>query len=53
MFHSRRLNNRIDHIHEWALRIIYKIRAPLLKNYLEKTDQMPKAKVILRFERSY
>ena len=37
MFHSRRLNNRINHIHERALRIIYQVTIPLLKNYLEKT----------------
>ena len=36
MFHSRRLNNRINHIHERALRIIYQVTIPLLKNYLEK-----------------
>ena len=24
MFHSRKLNERINHIHEWALRIVYK-----------------------------
>ena len=36
MFHSRRLNNRIDHIHERALRTIYQgyTVIPLLTNYL-------------------
>ena len=23
MFHSRILNNKVNHIHEWALRIVY------------------------------
>ena len=39
MFHSRRLNNRIDHIHESALKLFIKIMISLLKNYLEKTKQ--------------
>ena len=30
IFHSQRLNNRIEHIHERALRIVY-------QDYLEKT----------------
>ena len=38
MFHNRRLKNRIDHIHETALRTF---------------NQMTKAKVILHFERTY
>ena len=38
MFHNRRLKNRIDHIHETALRTF---------------NQMTKAKVILYFERTY
>ena len=37
MFYSRRLNTRINHIHERALRLFIKIIIPLLKNYLEKT----------------
>ena len=37
MFHRRRLNNRIDHIHESALKLFIKIIISLLKNYLEKT----------------
>ena len=37
MFHSRRLNNRIDHIHERALKIIYQDYISLLKNFLQKT----------------
>ena len=39
MFHSRRLNNRINHIHEWALRIIYQDYNSSFKgqDYLEKT----------------
>ena len=40
MFHSRRLNNRINHIHERALRIIYQVTIPLLKNYLEKIGSL-------------
>ena len=59
MFHSRHLNNHIDHIHEWALKLFIKIIIPLLKNYLEKTKQtlkkrfnrILKAKVNLHFER--
>ena len=37
MFYSRRLNNRIDHIHERALKIIYQDYISLLKNFLQKT----------------
>ena len=39
IFHSRHLNNCIDHIHERDLMLFIKIIIPLLKNYLEKTKQ--------------
>ena len=39
MFHSQRINNRIDHIYERALKLFIKIMNALLKNYLEKTKQ--------------
>ena len=37
IFHSRRLNNRIDHIHERALRTIYQDYTFLFKELLKKT----------------
>ena len=37
MFHNRRLNNRIDHIHERALKTIYQDYIPLLKSFLQNT----------------
>ena len=36
MFHSRRLNNRIDHIHKRALRIIYQDYNSSFKELLSK-----------------
>ena len=36
MFHSRRLNNRIDHIHERALKIIYQGYNSSFKELLNK-----------------
>ena len=36
MFHSRRLNNRIDHIHERALKIIYQDHNSSFKELLRK-----------------
>ena len=36
MFHSRRLNNRIDHIHERALKIIYQGYNSSFKELLRK-----------------
>ena len=36
MFHSRRLNNRIDHIHERALKIIYQDYDSSFKELLRK-----------------
>ena len=36
MFHSRRLNNRIDHIHERALKIIYQDYNSSFKELLRK-----------------
>ena len=61
MFHSRRLNNRIDHIHERALKIIYQDYNSSLKEQLRKhKTEINKnvltecqKKVNLHFERSY
>ena len=61
MFHSRRLNNRIDHIHERALKIIYQGYNSSLKEQLRKhKTEINKnvltecqKKVNLHFERSY
>ena len=36
MFHSRTLNNRINNIHERALRLTYKENQPSFKELLEK-----------------
>ena len=36
MFHSRSLNNRINHIHERALRIVYKDYYSSFEELLEK-----------------
>ena len=40
MFHSRRLNNRIDHIHERALRIIYQDYNSSFKELLRKDTSL-------------
>ena len=62
MFHSRRLNNRIDHIHERALKIIYQDYNSSFKELLRKDKtkinksvliECQKHKVNLHFERSY
>ena len=42
MFHSRRLNNRIDHIHERALRIIYQAYKSSFKELLRKDSSLTK-----------
>ena len=42
MFHSRRLNNRIDHIHERALRTIYQDYNSSFKELLSKEDSLTK-----------
>ena len=39
MFHSRHLNNRIDHIHERALKIIYQDYNSSFKKLLRKEDK--------------
>ena len=36
MFYSRGVNNKINHLHEWALRIIYKDNSSSFENLLEK-----------------
>ena len=36
MFHSRRLNNRINNIHERALRIVYRDRVTSFEELLKK-----------------
>ena len=38
MFHSRRLNNKINRIHERALRITYNDKHRHTENYLLKID---------------
>ena len=40
MFHSRRLNNRIDHIHERALKIIYQDYNSSFKELLRKDSSL-------------
>ena len=40
MFHSRRLNNRINHIHQRALRIIYQDYNSSLKELLRKDSSL-------------
>ena len=40
MFHSRRLNNRINHIHERALRIIYQDYNSSFKELLRKDSSL-------------
>ena len=40
MFHSRRLNNRINHIHERALRIIYQDFSSSFKELLRKDSSL-------------
>ena len=42
MFHSRRLNNRIDHIHERALRIIYQAYKSSFKELPRKDSSLTK-----------
>ena len=42
MFHSRRLNNRIDHIHERTLKIIYQDYNPSFKELLRKDGSLTK-----------
>ena len=42
MFHSRRLNNRIDHIHERALKIIYQDYNSSFKELLRKDSSLTK-----------
>ena len=42
MFHSRRLNNRIDHNHKWALRIIYQHYNSSFKELLRKDSTLTK-----------
>ena len=37
MFCSRKMNNKINHIHERAIRLVMKITLPLLKIYYEET----------------
>ena len=39
MFHSRRANNKINHVHEGSLRIVYK------DNYISSVDLLPKDKL--------
>ena len=39
MFHSRHLNNRIDHIHERALKIIFQDYNSSFKKLLRKEDK--------------
>ena len=38
MFHSGIMNNKINRIHERALRLVYSDHVSLLMNYLKKTD---------------
>ena len=40
MFHSRRLNNRIKHIHEQSLRIIYQDYNPSFAEHLRKDNSL-------------
>ena len=42
MFHSRRLNDRIDHIHESALRIMYQDYNSFYKELLRKDSSLTK-----------
>ena len=42
MFDSRRLNNRIDHIHERALKIIYQGYNSSFKELLRKDSSLTK-----------
>ena len=42
MFHSRRLNNRIDHIHERALRTIYQDYNSSSEDLLKKDSSLTK-----------
>ena len=42
MFHSRRLNNHIDHIHERALRIVYQDYNSSFKELLKKRQLLNK-----------
>ena len=42
MFHSRRLNNRIDHIHERALKIIYQGYNSSFKELITKDSSLTK-----------
>ena len=40
MFHSRRLNNKINRIHERALRITYKDKSSTFQELLEKDNSV-------------
>ena len=61
MFHSRRINNRIDHIHERALKSIYQNYNSSFKKLLRKDKTKINKNVLIKcqkqvnlhFERSY
>ena len=36
MFHSRGVNNKINHLHEWSLQIVYKDNVSSFKDLLKK-----------------
>ena len=40
MFHSRELNNKINRIHERALRITYKDKSPTFQELLKKDNSL-------------
>ena len=40
MFHSRELNNRINRIHEWALRLVYQDKSLSFAEFLEKDNSV-------------
>ena len=40
MFHSRELNNRINRIHEWALRLVYQDKSLSFAKFLEKDNSV-------------
>ena len=41
MFHSRCLNNKIDRLHEWCLRIIYNDKLSNFEELLNKDSSVP------------
>ena len=51
MFHSRRLNNRIDHIHERALKIIYQDYNSSFKELLRKDKTKINKNVLIKCQK--